>query len=96
MTLAEAREEIQAYEAQNHRSIWGRGRPKIMKPSSSRFIKTPKGLDYSPSKFQDKRGRNERFNPQNDDGDYAPRWVVLDWNNSASSQQLPQRQGQNV
>ena len=40
LTLVEAREEIQAYEAQNHRSIQGREQPKMMKPSS-RFIKTP-------------------------------------------------------
>ena len=46
------------------------------------------GLDYSPSGFQERRGRNRRFSPQNDDGDYAPRWVALDWNNPTSSQQL--------
>ena len=68
----------------------------MMKPSTQRFIKTPMGLDYSPSKFQERRGRNRRFNPQNDDGDYAPRQVALDWNDSTSSGQLPQRQGWNV
>ena len=67
----------------------------MMKPSSPRFIKTPMGLDYSPAGFQERGGRNQRFNPQND-GDYALRWVALDGNNSASSRQLPQRQGWNV
>ena len=75
LTLAEAQEEIQAYEAQNHRSIQGRGQP-----SSTRFIKAPIGLDYSPNKFQERRGRNRRFNPHNDDGDYAPRGMALDRN----------------
>ena len=58
LTPAEAQEEIQACEAQNHRSIWGRGWPKMTKPSSPRFIKAPIALDYSPSEFQERRGRN--------------------------------------
>ena len=38
LTLTEAWEEIQAYEAQSHRSIWERGCPKTIKLSSPRFI----------------------------------------------------------
>ena len=68
----------------------------MTKPSSPRVIKSPIGLDYSPNEFQERKGRNQRFNPHNDDGDYAPRRVALDRNNSALSQQLPQMQGQNV
>ena len=49
LTLAEAQEEIQACEAQSHRSIWERGHPKMTKPSSPRFIQAPMGLDYSPN-----------------------------------------------
>ena len=60
MTLAEAREEIQAYEAQSHSSIQGRGHPKTMKLSSLRFIKARMGLDYSPNEFQGMRGKNQR------------------------------------
>ena len=93
LVLAEAREEIPAYKVQNHRSIQGRGQPKMMKPSSPRFIKAPIGLDYFPNEFQERRGRNPRFNHHNDDGDYALRWVALDWNNSASSQQVEGRDG---
>ena len=67
-----------------------------MKPSSPRFIRAPIGLDCSANEFQERRGRNQRFNPHNDDGNYAPRWVALVQNQSASIQQLPQRQGWNV
>ena len=68
----------------------------MMKPSFPRFTKTPMGLGYSLKEFLERRGRNQRFSPQNDDGDNAPQWVALDHNNSASSQQLHRRQRQNV
>ena len=96
LTLAEAREEIQAYEAQNHRSIRGRGQPEAMKPSSQRFVKAPIGLDYSPKEFQKRKGKNQRSDSHDNSGEIAPRQVALDQNNSASGQQLPRRQGQNV
>ena len=94
LTLAEAQEEIQAYEAQSHRSIWGRGHPKTMKPSP-RFIQAPMGLDYSPNKFQERRGKNQRSH-HHDSSHYAPRKVTLDQNKLASSRQLPRMQRQNV
>ena len=96
LTLAEAQEELQAYEAQSHKSIQGRGRPKAMKLSLPRFVKAPIGLDYSPKEFQKRKGKNGKSNPYNDGGDYAPRQGVLDRNNSASSRQLSRRQGWNV
>ena len=67
-----------------------------MKPSSPRFIKAPIGLNYSPKEFQQRRGKNQWYDSYDDNCDYAPRWVALDQNNSASGQQLPQRQKQNV
>ena len=57
----------------------------MMAPSSPRLIKVLIGLDYSPNEFKEIRGKNQRFNCHNDDGDYALRRVPLDWNNSASS-----------
>ena len=53
------------------------------------------GLDYSPREFQQRRGKNRWSDSYDDNCDYAPRQVALDWNNSASGQQLPQRQKQN-
>ena len=35
------------------------------------------------------------FHQRRDQHDQIERWVALDWNNSASGQQLPQRQMQN-
>ena len=67
-----------------------------MKLSSLGFIKAPIGLDYSPREFQQRRGKNQWSDSYDDNGDYAPRWVALDWNNSASGRQLPQRQKGNV
>ena len=58
LTLAEAWEEIRAYEARSHKPIRGRGRPKAMKPCSPGFDKAPIGLDYSPREFQQRRGKN--------------------------------------
>ena len=89
LMLAEAREEIRAYEAQSHKSIRWRGKPKAMKPSSLGFIKALIGLDYSPKEFQQRMGKNQWSDSYDDNGDYAPRQVALDWNNSASGQQLP-------
>ena len=96
LMLAEARVKIRTYEAQSHRSIQGRGQPKAMKPPSPRFVKAPVGLDYSPKEFQKRKGKNRWSDSYDDSGDYAKRQVVLDWNNSASGQQHPQRQKQNV
>ena len=67
-----------------------------MKPSSPGFNKAPIGLDYSPREFQQRRGKNQWSDSCDDNGDYTPRWVALDWNNSASGRQLPQGQKQNV
>ena len=67
-----------------------------MKPSSPGFIKAPMGLDYSPREFQQRRGKNQWSDSYDHNGDYASRQVALDQNNSASGQQLPQRQKQNV
>ena len=67
-----------------------------MKLSSPGFLKAPIGLDYSPKEFQQRRGKSQWSNSYDDIHDYAPRWVALDQNNSASGQQLPQRQKQNV
>ena len=68
LMLAEAREEIQAYEARSHKSIRGGGWPMAMKPKE----------------FQQKRGKNRWSDSYDGNGDYAPRWVALDWNNTAS------------
>ena len=51
LTLAEAQEEIQAYEAQSHKPIQRRGWPKAMKLSSPGFVKAPIRLHYSPGEF---------------------------------------------
>ena len=56
----------------------------------------PIGLDYSPKEFQQRRGKNQWSDSYDDNGDYAPIQVVLDQNNSASGQQLPQWQKWNV
>ena len=53
------------------------------------------GLDYSPREFQQRKGKNRWSDSYDDYGDYALRQVALDQNNSASGQQLPQRQKQN-
>ena len=90
--LAEVQEEIRAYEAGSHKPIWGRGWPKATKLSSPGFIKVPMGLDYSLREFQQKRGKNRWSNYYDDNGDYAPRQVALDQNNSASDRQLLRRQ----
>ena len=66
-----------------------------MKPSSPRFIKAPMGLHYSPNEFLERREKNQRSH-HHDGSHYALRKVTLDWNNSASSQQLPRMQRQNV
>ena len=67
-----------------------------MKLSSPRFVKAPIGLDYSPKEFKKRKGKNRWSDSYDDSSDYAPRQVALDWNNSASGQQLTQRQKQNV
>ena len=74
LTLAEAQEKIQAYEAQSYKPIQGRGWPKVMKPSSPGFIKALMGLYYSPGEF------HQRL----DQCDQVSRWVALDRNNSTS------------
>ena len=79
LTSAEAQEEIQAYEAQSHKPIKGRGWPKATKSSSPGFVKALMGLHYSPGEFCQRR----------DECDQVPRWVTLDQNNSISGQQLP-------
>ena len=48
LTLAEACEEIRAYEAQSHKSLQGRGWPKITKTPPILLEKMPMGLDCSP------------------------------------------------
>ena len=63
-----------------------------MKPSSPGFIKAPMGLDYFPREFQQRRGKNQWSDSYDDNGDYAPRQVALDQNNSVSGRQLHQRQ----
>ena len=45
LTLAEAQEEMQAYEAQSHKPIQGRGWPTAMKPSSPGFSKGVERID---------------------------------------------------
>ena len=50
-TLAEAREEIQAYEARSHKSLQDRGWPKITKTLPILSEKMPMGLDCSPNDF---------------------------------------------
>ena len=55
LTLAKAREEIQAYEAQSQKSLQGWGQPKVMKPLPQGFNKAHMGLDYSPPEFQQRR-----------------------------------------
>ena len=52
LTLAEAREEMQAYEALSHKSLQGRGWPKITKTP-------PIGLDCSSDDFH-RRMRNDQ------------------------------------
>ena len=94
--LAVAWEEIQAYETQSYKPIQVEEWPKTMKLSSPGFIKAPIGLDHSPREFQQRRGKNQWSDSHDDNGDYAPRWVALDQNNSASGWQLPQRQKHNV
>ena len=84
LTLAEAQEEIQAYEVQSHKPTQGRGWPKAMKLSLPGFIKAPMGLDYSPREFQQRKGKNRWSDSYDGNSDYAPRWVALEWNNSAS------------
>ena len=91
LTLAEAWEEIQAYETWSHKSLWGWGWPKAMKPQSLRFIKMPIGLDCSPQEFQRRKKENWWTNPYNDHYDETPGWAALDKNNSALSQLLPRR-----
>ena len=83
--LAEAREEIQAYEAQSHKPIQGWGWPKATKPLPPRFTQMPMGLDYSLGEFQQRMGKNRLSDSYDDNGDQAPRRVALDKNNSASS-----------
>ena len=51
LMLAEAHEEIQAYEAWSHKSLQGLGWPKAMKPLSPGFVWMPIGLDYSSQEF---------------------------------------------
>ena len=55
LMLAEAQEEIQAYEAQSHKPIRGQGRPEATKPPSPGFIKVLMGLDHSPVEFQQRK-----------------------------------------
>ena len=54
LTLAEAQDEIQAYEARSHKSLLGWGWPKAMKPLSPGFVRAPMGLDYSPQDSTEK------------------------------------------
>ena len=63
-----------------------------MKPPSQGFVKMPMGLDYSPREFLQGRRKNQFSDSYGDHGDWAPRQVALDKNNSASGWQLPQRQ----
>ena len=95
LMLAEAREEIRAYEARSHKSIQGQGWPKAAKPPSPEFVKVPMGLEYSLGEFQQRGGKNQLSDSYGDHHDQIPRWVALDRNNSTLGQQLPQRQMQN-
>ena len=72
------------YGAQSHKSIQGIGQPKAMKLSSPGFIKAPIGFDYSLKEFQQRRRKNQWSDSYDDNGDYAPRWIALDQNSSAS------------
>ena len=92
LTLAEAWEEIWAYETWSHKSLWGWGWPKAMKLPSPGFVKVLMGLDYSPREFWQRSRKNWWSNSYGDHGDQTPRWVTLDKNNSASGWQLPSRQ----
>ena len=83
LTLAEAWEEIWAYEAWSHKPIWGW--PKAKKVSSPGFVKALMGLHGSPGEFHQRR----------DQCDQVPIRVALDQNNSTSGQQLLWRQMQN-
>ena len=56
---AEAHEEIWAYEAWSHKSLWGWGQPKAMNPPSPRFVRAPVGLDYSPQEFWQRGKKNQ-------------------------------------
>ena len=58
LMLAEAQEEIRAYEAQSHKPTQGRGWPKATKPSFPGFVKAPMGLDYSPKEFQQRKRKD--------------------------------------
>ena len=92
LTLSEAQEEIQAYEARSYKSIQGQGWPKATKLPSRALVKVPIGLEYSPGEFQQRRRKNQLSDSYGDHHDQIPRWVTLDENNSTSGQQLPQRQ----
>ena len=59
LMLAEACEEIQAFEAQSHKSLQGRGWPKITKTPSFLSEKMPMGLDCSPYDFH-RRMKNDQ------------------------------------
>ena len=59
LTLAEAHEEIWAYETQSHKSLWGREQPKITKTPPILSEKMCMGLDCSPNDFH-RRMKNDR------------------------------------
>ena len=59
LTLAEAHEEIWAYEARSHKSLQGRGWPKITKTPPILSEKMPMGLDCSPNDFH-RRMKNDQ------------------------------------
>ena len=63
-----------------------------MKPQLPAFKWVPIGLDYSPQDFQRKRKENQWASFPDDHQDPELRQSALDRNNSASGQQLPQRQ----
>ena len=66
-----------------------------MKLSSPRFIQAQMELDYSQNEFQGMKGKNQRSH-HHDGSQYVPRKMTLDWNNLASSQQLPRMQRWNA
>ena len=59
LVLAEGHEEIQAYEAQSQKSLQGRGRPRIVKPSSPIPGKIPMRLNCPPQQFQQRVKDNQ-------------------------------------
>ena len=89
LTLAEAHEEIHAYEDRTNKSLRGQGQPKAMKPLSPWPIQMPMGLDSSPREFGGRRKENKWSDSYNDCYGQALRQATLHRNNSTSGQQLP-------